>query len=59
MNAQQIAQLAIALAPVAQQIVVEGGKLIATYKATLTSEEMTRALELSKSANWPAIDFAR
>lgn len=59
MTAREIAQLAIVLAPVAKEIVIEGGKLVAEFKEQLSPEDMTKALELSKSDNWPKIDFTR
>jgi len=58
MTPLQIAQLAIILAPIAKSIVVEGQKIIANYKEDLTQEQIDTALELSKSATWPDLDFA-
>ena len=57
MNAAQIAQLAIILAPIAQSIVVEGGKMIATYRENLSQDDLNKALELSKSGAWPELSF--
>lgn len=57
MNAAQIAQLAIILAPIAQSIAVEGNKIFATYRADLKQEDINQALELSKSTSWPALGF--
>ena len=57
MNAAQIAQLAIVLAPIANSIVVEGSKIIANYRADLTQEHIDQALALSRSANWPELTF--
>lgn len=59
MNAAAIAQLAIILAPIVKDIAVEGGKIIATYRDNLTQEDLNQALELSKSAAWPALDFGQ
>lgn len=57
MSAAQIAQLTIILAPLMQSMVIEGGKIIANIKADLSQKEIDKALELSKSASWPALDF--
>lgn len=57
MNFATIAQLAVILAPLAKEIVVEGGKLITTFRENLTQEEINKALEASKSASWPQLDF--
>lgn len=57
MNPAQIAQLAIILAPLMQSMVVEGGKIIANIKADLSQKDINDALELSRSANWPTLDF--
>lgn len=57
MSPAQIAQLAIILAPIAQNIAVKGQEIIATYRADLTQEQIDRSLELSRSANWPALSF--
>lgn len=57
MNFATIAQLAVILAPLAKEIVVEGGKLITTFRENLTQDEINKALEASKSANWPDYDF--
>ncbi len=57
MNAAQIAQLAIILAPIARDIIVEGSKVIATYREDVTQEQINQALELSKSVTWPDLDF--
>lgn len=59
MNPAQIAQLAIILAPIAKDIVVEGSKIVATYREDLTQDQINHALELSKSATWPALDFGQ
>jgi len=56
-TAPQIAQLAVILAPIAKELVVEGGKLVATMRDEISVEDLTRSLELSKSASWPALDF--
>lgn len=59
MNAAQIAPLAIILAPIARDIVVEGSKVIATYREDVTQAQINQALELSKSASWPVLDFGQ
>jgi len=53
----EIATLAQILAPIAKEIIVEGIKITATFKADLTEEQMLQSLELSKSASWPQLDF--
>ncbi len=57
MNAAQIAQLAIILAPIAEQIIVEGDKIITTYRSNMQQSDIDKALELSRSANWPQLTF--
>lgn len=57
MNAAQIAQLAIILAPVAKQVAIEGAQLVATFREDLTQEQIRKSIELSKSASWPDYDF--
>lgn len=52
-----IAQFLITIAPLVQSAVVEGGKVIATFKDNLSQEDLAKALELSKSANWPELSF--
>lgn len=59
MTPAEIAQLAIILAPIAQEIIVEGGKIVATYRENLTQDQINHALELSKSATWPVLDFGQ
>lgn len=59
MKGSEVAQLAIVLAPVARDILVEGSKLVVTLRENLTHEEILQSLELSKSANWPQLDFGR
>jgi hypothetical protein len=56
-SAAQIAQLAIILAPIAQNIVVEGSKIVASFREDLKQEQIEKALELSRSANWPELTF--
>lgn len=53
----QFAQLAIVLAPIAKEVVHEGGKIVATYRSDMTQDHINQSLELSKSATWPALDF--
>ena len=57
MNAAQIAQLAIILAPLVKDIAVEGSKIIATYRDNISQDELNTALGLSRSASWPELDF--
>lgn len=57
MNAAQIAQLVIILAPIAKDIAVEGSKIVATMRDDISQDELNLALELSKSVSWPALDF--
>lgn len=57
MSPETIARLAIILAPLVENIAVEGGKMIATFRANLTQDDLNKALELSKSATWPELDF--
>lgn len=59
MTAAQIAQLAIVLAPIARDVVVEGTKVIATYRSDLTQDQINQSLELSRSANWPELHFGQ
>jgi len=57
LNPAAIAQLLIILAPIAKDVAVEGGKLIATMRDNISQDDLNTALELSKSAAWPALDF--
>lgn len=57
MNPLMIAQLAVILAPLARDIVVEGGKMIATFRDNITQEDINKALEASKSLTWPELSF--
>lgn len=57
MNPLMIAQLAVILAPLAQSVVVEGGKVIATFRENLSQSDLNTALELAKSASWPELSF--
>jgi hypothetical protein len=57
MNPLAIAQLLIVIAPLAKSAVVEGGKLIAEFRADLTQDDINKALELSRSATWPELEF--
>lgn len=59
MSPAAIAQLAIILAPMLKDLAVEGGKIVATYRDEITQEQIDRSLELSRSATWPALDFAQ
>lgn len=57
MNPLMIAQLAVILAPIAKEVWVEGNKIFASFKDTITQDDLNKALELSKSATWPELDF--
>jgi hypothetical protein len=57
-TAEEIARLAIIVAPLVQELVIDGVKIAMTFKQKMTDEDMTKALELSKSANWPKLAFA-
>lgn len=57
LTAAEIAKLLIILAPIAKDIAVEGGKIIATYRDNLSQKQINDALELSRSTNWPDLDF--
>lgn len=57
MSAAQIAQLAIILAPIVKDLAVEGGRIVATFRSDLSQTDLDKALELSKSATWPELDF--
>lgn len=59
MNPLVIAQLAVILAPLARDIVVEGGKMVATFRSDLSQDDLNKALELSKSAVWPQLTFGQ
>jgi hypothetical protein len=52
-----IAQLAVILAPLVKEIVVEGTKLVATFRDNITQEDLNKALEASKSLTWPELTF--
>lgn len=54
-----IAQLLIVLAPLIKDAVVEGGKLITTFRDDISQEDLNKALELSKSATWPELTFGQ
>lgn len=57
MSAAEIAQLLIILAPIAKDIAVEGGKIVATYRDNLSQKQIADALELTRSATWPELTF--
>lgn len=59
MSPQTIAQLAIVLAPIVESFVVEGGKVVATFRANLTQDDINKALDASKSATWSTLNFAQ
>ena len=47
MTPAAIAQLLIILAPLVKSAVVEGGKVIAEFKADITQEDINKALQAS------------
>lgn len=57
MSAAAIAQLIIILAPLMKDVIIDGGKIVATYKADMTQDDINKALEASKSATWPSLTF--
>lgn len=57
MTPLQFAQLAVILAPVVKEIWMEGEKVYASFKENISQEDLNKALEASKSAGWPALDF--
>jgi hypothetical protein len=59
LNPLVIAQLAVILAPLANNLVIEGGKMIASFRTDLTQDDLNKALELAKSASWPELDFGQ
>ncbi|BCS55180.1 hypothetical protein [Geobacter sp. SVR] len=59
MNPAAIAQLIIVLAPLLQSAVIEGEKLITTFRSDLTAEELRSALQASLSATWPELTFGQ
>jgi len=58
-NPLMIAQLAVILAPLVTNLVVEGGKMVATFRDNISQDDLNKALELSKSANFPELDFGQ
>ena len=57
MSPALIAQLLIVLAPLIKDAVVEGGKLVTTFRDDITQEDLNKALEMSKSNTWLELDF--
>ena len=57
MSPALIAQLLIVLAPLIKDAVVEGGKLVTTFREDITQEDLNKALEAAKSSTWPELDF--
>jgi hypothetical protein len=53
-----IAQLVIVLAPLLKDAVVEGEKLITTFRDDLSADDLRTALQASCSATWPELDFS-
>lgn len=51
-------QLIAALAPVAEEVVLRGASIVATFRADITADKLAEALQASKSANWPVLDFS-
>lgn len=54
-----ICQLLIVLAPILKSGVVEGGKLVATFRDDLSADQLRTSLQASCSASWPELDFTR
>ena len=59
MSPAAIAQLIIILAPLAKDIAIEGSKVVATFRADLTQDEINKALEQSRSNAWPELTFGQ
>ncbi|MFZ2948216.1 MAG: hypothetical protein WA003_01910 [Desulfuromonadaceae bacterium] len=53
-----MAQLLIILAPLLKEGIIEGNKLITTFRADLSADELRTALQASCSATWPELDFS-
>lgn len=51
-------QLVAALIPVAEEVIIRGVNVVATFKADITADKLADALQQSKSANWPKLDFS-
>lgn len=59
MTTEEIIKIAAALGPLTTQIIIAGTKITATFKEDITSEELLKALQEAKSANWPNLDFGQ
>ena len=57
MKAADIAQLVIILAPIVKDLAIEGNKVVATMRQDISQDDLNKALEASKSAAWPDLDF--
>ena len=57
MNPLLIAQIAAIAAPIIKELIVEGQKLIMTFKDDVTQEQINQVLEASKSVTWPELSF--
>jgi len=57
MSAAEITQMFIILAPLVKDAIVEGGKIVATFREDITQEQLIRSLELSRSTTWPELSF--
>lgn len=57
MNAETL-QLVAALIPVAEEVIIRGTSVVATFKANITTDQLAESLQKSKSANWPKFDFS-
>jgi hypothetical protein len=51
-------QLVAALIPVAEEVIIRGASVIATFRADITADQLAETLQQSKSATWPTIDFS-
>ena len=51
-------QLILSLIPVAEKLIFQvGGQMMELDTANITAEDMVKAIEESKSANWPKLQF--
>jgi hypothetical protein len=57
MSPGTIAQLLIILAPILKEGVVEGERLVATFRDDLNADQLRTALMTSLSATWPELNF--
>ena len=51
-------QLILSLIPVAEKLIFQvGGQMMELDTANITAEDMVKAIEESKSSNWPKLQF--